>query len=129
MARTAADKMWVPQVAKAAGLSQASVSRYHSLAEVARRNQAAGRDGPLPGERDLPAPDDYDYPPGRVSGSPSPWWWPETIAPWLAAREGITAGRPRGDGTPARRKQAKHKRPGPRPKQQTKPARPKRRAA
>jgi hypothetical protein len=119
MTSPARKKMWVPDVAKAAGLTEASTVRYHSLAEVSRRNQAEGKPGRQPTDRDLPAPDGYDYPPGRVSGSRSPWWWPETIAPWLAVRAAITPGRPRGDGTPATRRKKAHARPGPRPKQRT----------
>ena len=115
------DAMWVPDVARVAKLSPASVSRYNSLAEVSRRNQAEGRPGRQPTDRDLPVPDGYGYPPGRVSGSPSPWWRPPSISPWLNARRDISPGAPRGDGTPARPKKNRHAKPGPRPKQRTRP--------
>jgi hypothetical protein len=114
-------RLWGPDVARAGGLSAASVARYHSLAKVSRRNEAEGRPGRLPDDRDLPAPDGYGYRPPRVSGSPSPWWWPETIAPWLAARKGITPGRPRAGGQPAQPRKTTRAKPGPHPKQRTRP--------
>lgn len=108
-------KMWQPDVADAAGITQASVARYHSIAETSRRNAEQGMTGRRqPKPRDLPAPDGYAYPPGgRTSGSKSPWWWDTTLAPWLAARTGITPGRPRDDGKPAVRRKPTHARPGP----------------
>jgi hypothetical protein len=120
MTADARKTMWVPDVAKAAGLSDVTISRYHSLAEVSRRNKEHGMsDRRQPADTDLPVPDGYGYPPGRVSGSLSPWWWPETITPWLAVRAAVSPGRPRGDGTPATRRKKAHARPGPRPKQRT----------
>lgn len=121
-------RMFAADVARAAGISEASVARYHSMAKTSRDRAArfdAGQprpgdeDGRLPQPRDMPAPDGHGYPPGRSTGSKSPWWWPETIAPWLAVRQG--PGKPRNDGEPVRQHK-EHARPGPRPRRRRAPA-------
>jgi hypothetical protein len=96
IARRAGDKLYFADVARLAGVAEVSIARYHTVSQASRNRAAAGQPGRPPGPRDMPPPDGLDYPPGRTSGSRSPWWSPATIAPWLAVRQG--PGHPRADG-------------------------------
>jgi hypothetical protein len=123
-------KVFRPEVAERAGISDSSARRYLELARAHRRYakevaaaEAAGTPiadvdpKRLPQPGDMPEPDDYDYPPDRKlsgeratrdpaaeprhSGSKSPWWWEDRIQPWTESRR--SPGKPRADGTvPAR---------------------------
>lgn len=92
-------RLFVPDVARLAGLKPGTVQVYHNAATLARRHDP-GRETDWPPPPLMPEPDGYDYPPWRLpagppstkpgrrrqSGARSPWWAEDTIRAWLAGR-------------------------------------------
>jgi hypothetical protein len=64
-------------------LEKTSIYRYNSASKDRRRRRRPMRAG------DMPPPDGHT----RRKGPPSPYWYPETITPWIENRP--RSGRPR----------------------------------
>lgn len=84
----AARRRWFPRdLAEATGLDPRTIHRYNSVAKRRRRSHTV-RDG------DMPKPDGFDAK-HSGHGPPAPYWYDETIAPWLALHPPPVDGQPR----------------------------------
>jgi hypothetical protein len=100
-------RLFTEDLAAVAGVSVPSIYKYNSEAARKRREHR-------PGPRDLPAPDGYKPREPGQRGALAPWWDPETVRPWLAAR--WNPGKPpKTGGSPGIRKTDRDK-PGPKPR-------------
>jgi hypothetical protein len=99
-------KMFPADLAAAARVQHKTILQYNW---DAGRRRAAGNPRP----RDLPEPDGHV--PNPKGGPPIPWWWPFTVARWLAVRQ--PSGHPRADGGKPRRLKTDRQKTGPKPRQ------------
>jgi len=115
-------RLFLDDVARLAGVAYSTARRYHTHAETARKNTAAGLPVPGPWRTGglLPPPVDYQHGQGR----PRPYWDAETLQPWLDGRQG--PGRNRRDGSPPQPRivPGRRRKPGPKakPKRRRTPA-------